>query len=532
MNYNNFFGFSDSPFVDVPDQRFLFLSQQYELFLAELSEFITSRQGIAVISGDDGVGKTMLAHALMQRLPQSFHPLIISRPTAESLAISLMIGQSLGIDLRERNLVTLTPLTEAIQAAAEQSKYLLVFLDDAHTLLDQHLEEIYNLSQIQHHGQQLMPIILMGRKGLIQKLACQANQRLDGLIRQDFSLSGLTFEETNRYIDHRLKQVGSSLTACFAEGCSGQLFARTGGIPRRINQVCDQALTRAWQENRPRVTRDLLGEKEPASPFKPLKPPPQWRFRKIHGALMVGVLVAGLMGYVFSSHYYTPDRKTSPSTDETTVAPAKTLVASPQEKSPPDSATVVHGQPQDQPAEKTARSQEYPPSFSQASRDPGSAQELTAADTPSVPQPSHQATDPKISEPGAHWVASEDGSLLEIVAAHYSDDKEIGYDAVILANPHLVKEDMVQKGQTLIFPHVDKHNKIITLSPQQHFALLHNFSHLSQVETTISRLKDRNLRFITRETLFPDNNRSYRIFLGGYESINDLKGAMALAQKN
>jgi type II secretory pathway predicted ATPase ExeA len=527
MNYNTFFGFSDSPFLDVPDQRFLFLSQQYELFLAELSEFITSRQGIAVISGDDGVGKTMLAHALMQRLPQSFHPLIISRPAAEPLAISLMIGQSLSIDLRERNQVTLTPLTEAVQAAAEQGKYLLVFLDDAHTLLDQHFEEIYNLSQIQLHSQQLIPIILMGRKGLAQKLACQANQSLHGLIRQDLSLSGLAFEETKRYIDHRLKQVGSSLTACFAEGCSGQLFARTGGIPRRINQVCDQALTRAWQENRPRVTRDLLGEKEPASPFKPLKTPPQWRFRKIHGALMVGVLVAGLMGYVFSSHYYTPDRKTSPSTDKTTAAPAQTPVAS-----PPDSATVVQGQPQDQPAEKTAGSQESPPSFSQASRDPGSAQELTAADTPSVPQSSHQATEPKVSEPGAHWVASEDGSLLKIVAAHYPDDKEIGYDAVILANPYLVKEDMVQKGQTLIFPNVDKNNKIITLSPQQHFALLHNFSHLSQVEITISRLKDRNLRFITRETLFPDNTRSYRIFLGGYESISDLKEAMALAERN
>ncbi len=532
MNYNTFFGFSDSPFLDVLDQRFLFLSQQYELFLAELSEFITSRQGIAVISGDDGVGKTMLAHALIQRLPQSFHPLIISRPAAEPLAISLMIGQSLGIDLRERNQVTLTPLTEAVQAAAEQGKYLLVFLDDAHTLLDQHFEEIYNLSQIQLHGQQLIPIILMGRKGLSQKLACQANQRLHGLIRQDLSLSGLTFEETNRYIDHRLKQVGSSLTACFAEGCSGQLFARTGGIPRRINQVCDQALTRAWQENHPRVTRDLLGEKEPASPFKPLKPPPQWRFRKIHGALMVGVLVAGLMGYVFYSNYYTPDRKTSPSTDKTTAAPAQTPVASPQEKSPPEAATVVHGQPQDQPAEKTARSQESPPSFSQASRDPGSAQELTAADTPSVPQSSHQATEPKVSEPRTHQVASEDGSLLKIVAAHYSDDKEIGYDAVILANPHIVNEAILHNGQILILPNVNKNKNIITLSPQRHFALLHNFSHLSQVETTTSRLKRLNLRFITRETLFPDNTKSYRIFLGGYESINDLKEAMALAEKN
>ena len=167
MNYNRFFGFSESPFLDVPDLRFYFPAKPHEELLAQLAGFTSARQGVAVVSGDDGVGKSMLIKALIAKLPPSFHPLVIARPAMEPLAITVTIAQALGITLRERNLVKLTPFAEAVQAAAQQGTYLLVIIDDAQVLTDQHLEEVYILSQMEHQGRQLMPVILAGRKGLV-----------------------------------------------------------------------------------------------------------------------------------------------------------------------------------------------------------------------------------------------------------------------------------------------------------------------------------------------------------------------------
>ena len=78
----------------------------------------------------------------------------------------------------------------------------------------------------------------------------------------------MTPAETILYIDHRLRQVGSSFEACFADDCSDQFFPITGGFPCRINQVCHQALERCWHESLPQVTRNMLREEEPEHPQK------------------------------------------------------------------------------------------------------------------------------------------------------------------------------------------------------------------------------------------------------------------------
>jgi general secretion pathway protein A len=531
MNYNTFFGFSDSPFLDVPDPKFLYLTKDHEVLLAELVGFISARRGIAVVSGDDGVGKTMLAQALVQRLPQPFQPLVLARPEAEPLAIALMIGQALGINLRERNVVNLTHLTEAVQASAQQGVYFVVLLDDAHLLTDQHLEEIYILSQMAYQDQQLMPIILVGRKGLPQKLASAANRRLQGLIQKNLTLTALPFEETGPYIDHRLQQVGSSYQACFAEGCSGQLFSRTGGIPRRINQVCDQALTRAWQANHTRVTRDLLGEKEPDSPYKSLAPPPRWRFLKTSNLLLAGALLAGLLGYVLYLNYFSPALQGPPPVAETQAPPPTALADQAPKPSPSVAEPPAPARPPVQADEIPTGPQVPPPPASPPSPESAPPRDLASTEGAPPPPAPPEAAGPETLKPGTHLVTPEDGGLLRIVAARYPDEREVGYDAVILANPQIENEDYIYKGQVLIMPIIDRNNKIVTLPNKQFFAIYQRYFNSSQMEKDVSKLKDLQLRFIVRETTLYGSHQVYRIFLGGYDTKEELQKAMALAQK-
>ena len=525
MDYNKFFGFSESPFLDVPDPRFFFPSQQQGSALAELAGFIGARQGIALVSGNDGVGKTMLMHALMKKLPPSYQPLVITRPAQEPLVITLTIAEALGITLRDRNLVKLTPFAEAVQAAAQQGQYLVIIIDDAQILTDQHLEEVYILSQMEHQGRQLIPIILAGRQGLVQKVASKANQRLQELVRHTIVLTGLTFEESSRYIDHRLQQVGSSFKACFADGCAGQIFSRTGGIPRRLNQVCDQALARACQENRPRVSRDLLGEEEPVAPFKPLEPPAKWGSSK-YGLLVAGALAAALaLLIIYSTSSGPGPSQTSPPAAPTTAAPAKPLAFPAQEKSPAPAAPAPQAQPQAEVAEKPAGQQATPPPANPVAPAP-ETREAGIAETSRVNKPEAPVSAPETNRPAAHQVARED-NLIKIVATYYPDNKELGYDAVILANPRITDEDVIYSGQTIVLPKLDKGN-IITLDNKENFRIFGRYYSSIQAEKVGARLKELQLRYVVRTTELPDATKVYRIFLGGYESQDELKKAMTL----
>ncbi|MGQ9687494.1 MAG: ExeA family protein, partial [Desulfobaccales bacterium] len=454
MNYNSFFGFSESPFLEAPDLKFFFPAKQHEIILAKLTDFIEARQGVAVVSGEDGVGKTMLALALVQKRPPSCHPLVLSRPEAEPLAISLMIGQVLGVDLRQRNVVNLTRLEEVLRAADQHGDSFLLLLDDAHLLTDQHLEEVYILSQIEDRGRQLLPIILMGRKGLRHKVASKANQRLFALIQHNLELTGLPFEETTPYIDHRLQQVGSSYQACFADGCSGQIFARTGGLPRRINQVCDQALTRAWQENRSRVTRDLLGGEESTPAYKPLTPPSQWRFPQNFFVLGIAALMLSGLGYVGYRYYLQSIPQVPTQVAELPSLPQKTPVPSPQGTAPRESALPPQAHPaaRDKGLAELATPAPAPPPLSPEAAS-GREGGKPGPQPPSTP-PS-QASETQPAESKIHQVSAADGGLLRIAAAHYPSDRETGYDAIILANSEIENENIIYVGQFLVMPQID-----------------------------------------------------------------------------
>jgi len=529
MGYQTLFGFSDSPFLDVPDQKFLFLSKPHERLLSELVEFVEARQGLAIVSGEEGVGKTMLVQALIQRLPSSFHPLVIARPSPEPLAVPLLIARALSLCLDQRGLVSLSPLAEAVQAAAQQQQYYVLIVEDAHTLTDQNLEEIYLLSQMEYQGRQLMPILLVGRKGLLPKISSKANQRLKELIRKNLFLAGLTFEETPRYIDHRLKQVGSNFKACFAEDCAGQIFARTGGIPRRINQICEQALTRAWQQNRSRVSRDLLGEEEPVPSFKPLAPPSRWGTLKSYGALAGLLLAASLVSYGllqnFSSKPVLQPPQPVPEAPGRQVSPQPTL---PQAQPLPPPAAAPSQQLENK--DTGPDEEEPPPSLTADSEGRRQAQELAVADTSRVPPAAEEAAKSQGPLPSTYEVAPEDG-LIRIVAAHYPDAKELGYDAIILANPQIDNEDFIYSGQRLALPLVDKNTNVITLNNHEHFMVYGHYSSRAQVQKVVARLTELQVRHLVRETALPGAGPVYRIFLGGYETLADLQKAMTLAEQ-
>jgi Type II secretory pathway, component ExeA (predicted ATPase) len=214
--YNEYFGFSESPFENNLDQRFLFLSEDHKEVLAALLYFIKENKAFAMLCGDVGAGKTTLIQCFLERLPEYHTPIIISNPSVEYREILLYVARSLGVtDKGQKILDLIDEVKNALVEKKKDGKYCFLVIDEAHLLSDQSLDDIRLLSNIETPERKLLPILLVGQYELSYKLQKMKMRQLRQRISVNRFLSSLDYVETSHYIDHRLKLVGSNFVSCF-----------------------------------------------------------------------------------------------------------------------------------------------------------------------------------------------------------------------------------------------------------------------------------------------------------------------------
>ncbi len=277
--YNPYFGFSGSPFENTLDQRFLFLGEEHQEVLAALLYFIETKKAFALVCGDVGTGKTMLINALLQQVPETVTPVIIANPCVSSQELLLYLANTLGIETTGGEKVL--ELTDAVKTALSEAKsrgrHLVLIIDEAHLLADQALEEIRLLSNIETPDHKLLQILLVGQYELSHKLDRPEMRHLRQRINVNRFLSHMNSAETISYVDHRLRQVDSSFASVFENNCRRLIFKLTRGVPRSINQLCDNALLICLAEGRRQVNRRTLKQAHAALQMDRLYTPKGWR---------------------------------------------------------------------------------------------------------------------------------------------------------------------------------------------------------------------------------------------------------------
>jgi general secretion pathway protein A len=262
--YNEYFGFADSPFENNLDQKFLFLSEDHKEVLAGLLYFIKAQKSFALVCGDVGTGKTMLINCFLNRLPESIRPVIISTPFLKSLDLLRYVATNLNLEPGNNGgvLDLMDKVKASLISGREQQRQLVLIVDEAHLLSDQALEEIRLLSNLETPEQKLLQILLVGQYELSHKLERPEMRHLRQRLNVNRFLSHMNAQETIFYIDHRLRQVRSSFASVFEPKCQNLLFKLTGGVPRRVNQICDNALLIAMGEGVSKVNPRILKEAE------------------------------------------------------------------------------------------------------------------------------------------------------------------------------------------------------------------------------------------------------------------------------
>ncbi|OQW88783.1 MAG: ATPase [Rhodoferax ferrireducens] len=243
--YAAFYGLESEPFQINPDPRFYYASKQHRRAKAYLEYGVMRNEGFIVITGEVGAGKTTVVRGLLDSLDADkvvAANLVTTQLDAEDTL--RMVGAAFGVRVKD---VSKSDLLMALEAFlvnhTSQGKRCLLIVDEAQNLSHRAVEELRMLSNFQYGQQALLQTFLIGQPEFRAILQSPGMQQLRQRVTATCHIGPLDLTETQGYIEHRLKCAGAlPERPSFDAAAFEAIFKGTGGIPRRINLVCDRLL--------------------------------------------------------------------------------------------------------------------------------------------------------------------------------------------------------------------------------------------------------------------------------------------------
>jgi len=260
--YLEHFGLRSAPFKLAPDPEYLFLSAKHKLALNLLRYGLTDAGGgLTVITGHVGAGKTTLLRQILRELSNSTFTVGLLNNTLnfeEHLIRWLAFAFNLPFEGRE-SIAVFRDFQQFVIKEYAQGRQTLLIIDEAQNLSDKALEEIRLLTNINADQDQLLKIVLIGQPELLQQLSSPRLSQIAQRVSVEYHLEPLTRKETTQYIHHRMSVAGGD-GGIFANTAIDAIFAASGGVPRLINTLCDQALVYAFAMDEPTVSSAAVKE--------------------------------------------------------------------------------------------------------------------------------------------------------------------------------------------------------------------------------------------------------------------------------
>jgi putative secretion ATPase (PEP-CTERM system associated) len=258
--YDDFYKLEGKPFQLTPDHKFFFNSKGHNRAMAYLRYGLEQGEGFIVITGGIGTGKTTLVRNLFDELSSMnvmAAQLVTTQVDPEDML--RMVCASFGLAHEGLNKATLLHNLEAIARARHaEGKQMLLVVDEAQNLPARSVEELRMLSNFQVNNRALVQTFLLGQEEFKRTLQSSGMEQVRQRIIASYHLDPLSLEETEKYILHRLQLVGWKQDPTFSEGVFNMIYEFTGGVPRRINAMCDRLMLFGCLEEMHELNKDAV----------------------------------------------------------------------------------------------------------------------------------------------------------------------------------------------------------------------------------------------------------------------------------
>jgi len=256
--YEAYWGLKEKPFQNTPDPRFFYNSPQHEEALQRLTYAIQEKVGATLLTGVFGCGKTLLSHTLMKELNQEKYKVAyIANPRMSDVDLLRMIIHHLGNTTPPTNKMdVLSVLQDSLVTNMRNGKETIIIIDEAHSIeTDSVFEEIRLLLNFQQEDRFLLGLFLLGQPELKGKV--EKNAQLEQRIEIKCNLEAFGPEDAAKYIHHRTKVAGAG-RPLFSDGAIHLIYTHSGGIPRRINRLCNVCLLSGFGQKAGQVDEAII----------------------------------------------------------------------------------------------------------------------------------------------------------------------------------------------------------------------------------------------------------------------------------
>lgn len=258
--YDSFYRVAENPFKINTDPRFLWCGEKHSQILSSLIYGLMDHNGLVVLTGDIGTGKTTLVNALLNILGTDIYVAKINHPSLNAIDFLTLAAKNLdpsftGTDKSDLLLF----FASFFRRVHAEGKIVLLIIDEAQHLSMELLEEIRLLSNMEQAGQRILSIMLVGQTELKPMIESPQSRSLHQRVTLFCEMQALSEKETPLYVEYRLK-VSGLREQLFTSRAMQTIHAFSQGNPRLINILCDRAMRIGFMKKHKKIDADIVIE--------------------------------------------------------------------------------------------------------------------------------------------------------------------------------------------------------------------------------------------------------------------------------
>jgi len=255
--YLSHFGLREFPFSLTPDTGFYFDSRPHQEALNVLLVALRSGEGFLKVTGEVGLGKTLLCRMLLDALREEAVTAYIPNPHLSPASMRLGLARELGLNpdqgMSQEQLLQV--IHDRLMALAGEEKPVVMCLDEAQQLPEATLEAVRLLTNLETEKRKLIQVVLFGQPELDERLSRPSVRQLRQRITFSYRLAPLDRDTVNDYVRHRLRVAGYRGAPLLTPGAKKALFRGSRGTPRLVNVLAHKSLMAAWGEGADQVAK-------------------------------------------------------------------------------------------------------------------------------------------------------------------------------------------------------------------------------------------------------------------------------------
>ncbi|TAN49416.1 MAG: AAA family ATPase [Methylococcaceae bacterium] len=260
--YLNYFGLREHPFALTPDTSYYFDYFNYREALSVLLVALRSGEGFIKLTGEVGMGKTLLCRRLMELLGDGFVTAYVPSPLLSGHGMLRAVAEELRVNVFDHmdGYEIIKSITHRLAQHHAEGKSVVLLIDEAQVMSRGALEAVRLLSNIETEKSKLLQVVLFAQPELDQRLQTEALRQFQQRIIFSHVLQPLDKTGLTGYINHRIMLAGYNGKPPFSAAALNEIFRATRGVPRLINIVSHKSLMLAFGSGLRQVTRKMVRE--------------------------------------------------------------------------------------------------------------------------------------------------------------------------------------------------------------------------------------------------------------------------------